>query len=134
MLKRHKKHLNAALGEDALRSASNTLRWLNYILNQVALPTKVSGIEEFSWEEPYLMGGWDQKEYEELKKNNPSYSDMYDLVGISLPENGDTLMAEIVRISDQTTFHMRLCLLEGWSGDKDTDSIIETYVYWHYNY
>jgi len=134
MSRKHKKHLNAALGEDVFRSASNTRRWLDYILNQVALPTRVSGIEEFSWEEPYIIGGWDQEEYKELKKTNPSFSDIYELVGISLPENGDTLMAQIVRISDRLTFHMRLCFLEGCSGDKIVDSIIDTYAYWHYNY
>lgn len=134
MKKIHEKHLKAALGEDVRRSAHNTLKWLNYIQNQVTLPSKVSGIEEFSWEEPYIMGGWDPKEYEELKKTNPSYSDMYDLVKVYLPEGNDTLIAEIVRISDQSKFHMRLCFLEGCSGDKGVDSIIDTYAYWHYNY
>lgn len=134
ILKTHKKHLDAALGKDVSRSAVNTRSWLNYILNHVTLPTKVSGIEEFSWEEPYIMGGWNQTDYEELKKTNASYSDMYDLVRVSLPENHDILMAEIIRISDQSTFHMRLCFLEGCSGVKAVDSIIDAYSYWHYNY
>ena len=29
---------------------------------------------------------------------------------------------------------MGLCFLEGCSGDKAVDSIIDAYSYWHYNY
>lgn len=101
MKKIHENHLKAALGEDVGRSASTTLKWLNYIQNRVTLPSEVSGIEAFPWEELYIMSFWDTKEYEELKKTNPSYSDVYDLVGLYLPEGNDTLIAEIVRISDQ---------------------------------
>jgi hypothetical protein len=40
-------------------------------------------MKDFSWEERYLLGGWDKKEYEELKKHNPSYTDEYDLVELT---------------------------------------------------
>ena len=42
----------------------------------------MTGIEDFQWEEPYVIGGWSQKEYERLKKTQPSYRDHYDLLAV----------------------------------------------------
>jgi hypothetical protein len=39
-------------------------------------------MEDFRWEEYYVFGPGYQKEYEKLKKKNPSYTDHYQILTI----------------------------------------------------
>ena len=66
------KRIHAILGDDSKRTIRNAERYRSYLLEHLALPILVTGMEDFPWEEPYVFGGWDQREYEELKKTNPS--------------------------------------------------------------
>lgn len=40
----------------------------NYLEINLELPVKLTGIEDFNWEEYYIFGPGDEQEYEELKK------------------------------------------------------------------
>ena len=71
-LDRDERRIHAILGDDNERSIQNASRYQTHLLTHLALPLMVTGIEGFPWEEPYVIGGWDQREYEELKKTNPS--------------------------------------------------------------
>jgi len=47
------------------------------------LPCEVTGIEDFRWEEFYVLGPGSKREYDQLKKTQPSYRDRYTLFDIS---------------------------------------------------
>jgi hypothetical protein len=94
------KRIAAVLGDDDNgKTLQNALRHLAYLKAHLKLPVRVTEIEDFSWEEPYVIGGWDQDEYEELKKTNPSYTDNFDLQDIRGPESGDLVAFSCVDMS-----------------------------------
>src|SRR5690625_2503418 len=85
------------------------------LLAQLDLPCVVTGIEDFRWEEPYIFGGWSQKEYKQLKNTQPSYTDRYKLLSIE-PEGfsqwmlcaGEDIGAHIKRLGDGKEFILGL--------------------------
>jgi hypothetical protein len=64
------------------------LREINYYLwrkrrlklEHFKYPCILTGVEDFSWEESYVLGIFDQEEYVQLKKKRPSYTDHFKLV------------------------------------------------------
>ncbi len=54
--------------KDLSVSEKNQGKFYEYLSEQFKAPCILTGSEDFSWEEPYVMGVFDQKEYEELKK------------------------------------------------------------------
>jgi len=128
-----KKRIAAALGNDNGRTPKNTRRYRTYLKKHLALPVCVTGIEDFQWEEPYVMAGWDQDEYEELKKTNPSYTDKFHLMDILNPESDD-LIAVIKRISDGQTFQMDLSWLRCVDKKSPEYVTLNDYSVWYMNY
>ena len=92
------------LGEDDARCVRNSQRWRTYLLKRLALPIRVTGIEDFPWEEPYVFGGWSKSEYEELKKTQPSYTDTFELIDIGELQEHDDLDSQVKRISEGKVF------------------------------
>lgn len=54
--------------------------YLKYLKEHIGLPCELIGVEDFEWEEYYIWEPGDKKEYEKLKKTNPSYKDKFILV------------------------------------------------------
>jgi hypothetical protein len=127
------KRIAAVLGEDNQRSPQNARRYRTHLKKALPLPVRVTGIEDFPWEEPYVMAGWDQDEYEELKKTNPSYTDKFDLLDILNPECDD-LIAVIKRVSDGQTFQMELSWLRCVDKKSPHYVTLNDYSVWHVNY
>jgi hypothetical protein len=50
--------IHAVLGEDNERTPKNARRYLVHIKKHLSLPLRVTGIEDFPWEESYVLGGW----------------------------------------------------------------------------
>ena len=123
----------AVLGADNGRTPRNARRYRAYLKKHLALPVGVTGIEDFPWEEPYVMAGWDQDEYEELKKTNPSYTDKFDLLDILNPETDD-LIAVIKRISDGQTFQMDLSWFRCVDKKSPEYVTLNDYSVWYMNY
>ena len=65
------KRIMAILGQegidDIFRSDENLQVYLEYLKNNVEHPCLVTGMEDFPWEEKYVFGYGDEKEYEKLK-------------------------------------------------------------------
>ena len=95
---------------------------------------RVTGIEDFPWEERYVIGGWDMREYEELKKTQPSYTDTFELVDIGQPEEHDDLVAEIERVSDGKVFHIGLSWLRTVKKSDPFYTTLNDFSVWHCNY
>jgi len=79
----------------------------------------VTGIQDFGWEEPYVIGGWDQDEYEDLRKTHPSFRDRYTRLDIEMGLDsewmlfqGDDIGARVRRNRDGKEFVLGLAELK----------------------
>ena len=104
------------------------------------LPCQVTGIEDFRWEEPYVLGVWDPDEYEQLKKTQPSYDDHYELIEIR-PEgysewmmfHDEDIPAHVRRTSDGTEFILGLAELEATDKKSQNRQLLNDYAVWLVN-
>jgi hypothetical protein len=99
-------------GDEALR------RWYRYLTSRLMLPCDVTGIEDFQWEEFFILGPGDNAEYKRLQQNQPSYRDVFELTCISLGSESrwclvpDELKAHVRRKSDKKEFVLGLSELK----------------------
>ncbi len=98
----------------------------------------MTGIEDFDWEEPYVLGGWSKNEYEKLKLTQPSYTDKYALLQILDPEdeksdNSYGLLAKVRRLSDEKQFTLPLCDLETTDAKSMNHQLLDDYSVWCVN-
>lgn len=131
----HENTIINILGENRNRNQQNSSRYLNYLTSAVKYPCRLTGIEDFPWEEPYLLGGWDKDEYEKLKKENPSYTDVFELLELLEPNSEcDDIVAKIQRLTDFKIFEIGLSWLKCLNSDDVNCQLIKYYAEWHTNY
>jgi hypothetical protein len=90
-------------------SKENLDRFYNYLSKNLTYPCLLTGMEDFSWEEPYVLGIFDQDEYDILKIKRASYTDHFKL--IRLEDRIDDLhgiLVKIRRIVDKKLFFLPL--------------------------
>ena len=62
------KRWDAIIGDTAERTQEDALKaFFKHLKSNLQLPCEVTGTEDFRWEEPYVIGGWSQQEYERIK-------------------------------------------------------------------
>jgi len=125
--------IEAALGDDLETSQETAEKFRKYLLSKVTFPIKVTGTEDFSWEEEFLFGDGDKKEYKALKKENPSYTDTFDLLGLSEPDDLDDITAIIRRESDKKDFEIGLSWLTPVNKKSASFELLEAYSVWYAN-
>jgi hypothetical protein len=128
------KRIHAVLGDDSARTMQNAERYRAYLVKHLSLPVLATGTEDFPWEEPYVLGGWDQDEYEELKKTNPSYTDTFEIKALAPPNEHEDIVARVRRESDGKEFEIGLSWLSCEDEDSDAYTLLEDYGVWHTNY
>lgn len=133
-MKDWEQRIHSVLGDDSSRSGDTALRYLSHLRRVLRLPLRVTGREDFPWEEPYVFGGWSGSEYERLKKTNPSYTDVFDLVELLPPEEHDDVSAKLRRVSDRRMFTIGLSWLTTENEDTPEFQILDDYATWHVNY
>jgi hypothetical protein len=131
-MKAWQKRIEVVLGNDTGTTSKNARRYCEYLKKNLTFPIRVTGIEDFPWEEPYVMGGGDDEEYEELKKTKPSYTDTYDLLDILEPETDD-LIGVIKRHSDGRTFSIELSWLRCIERKSPAGELLKDYSLWYVN-
>jgi len=111
-----------------------------YLKTNLSLPCKVTGIEDFRWEEIYVFGYGDEEEYDLLKKTQPSYTDRYELLGIDRKGKsewmlcwGDDIGAIVRRISDGKEFLLGLSELEAIDKKSKNYELLDDYSVWFVN-
>ena len=111
-----------------------------HLRKNLQLPCQVTGIEDFRWEEPYVIGGWDRNEYEELKKTQPSYKDRYDLLEITAEGYSEWMLffeediaARVRRISDGKEFILGLAELKATDKKSQNHQLLHDYAVWLVN-
>jgi hypothetical protein len=126
--------IHEILGDNSERTRRNAKRYREYLLKNLTLPVTVTGMEDFPWEEPYVFGGWSQREYEKLKETNPSHTDTFELQGLNPPDGHDDVVAVIKRISDGKRFKIGLSWLCCADKNDKAFAVLDDYAYWHTNF
>jgi hypothetical protein len=117
-------------------SKANLKTYLKYIKHQIEFPCLLTGIEDFDWEEFYVFGPGSQKEYKELKKTRPSYTDKYNLISIvdKIENEEDGIVVEVERVSDKKRFKLPLAELEETNKKTRNYQLLDDYAVWFVNY
>jgi len=114
-------------------------RWLEHLAASLDLPCEVTGIEDFRWEEIYVFGPGSKKEYDKLKRTQPSYTDRYDLLSIGMATRPDWMMfpddiaAHVRRRSDGREFTLGLSELEATTDGTAEHQLLDDYSVWFVN-
>ena len=121
--------------EDLSKRLETIKIYKEYLDQNLSYPIELTGIEDFSWEEFYILGPGSQKEYEKLKKSNPSYTDTFYLEKID--ERYDEyrgLIAKIIRTTDKKRFQILLCDLKSTNKKSNNYKLLDDYSVWSVNY
>jgi hypothetical protein len=120
---------------DHPKTLETVRHYKDYLTKNITFPCELTGIEDFSWEEYYVLGPGSQKEYNELKKENPSFTDKFDLVSFEeeyYEEEG--IIANIRRKSDQKLFQIPLAELVPTDKKSNNYILLHDYSVWIVNY
>jgi hypothetical protein len=114
--------------------------FFKYLKAHLQFPCQVTGCEDFQWEEPYVIGGWDRREYERLKKTQPSYEDRYELLDIEQGVYSEWMLfrcediaARVRRISDGKKFILGLAELKATDKKSPNCQLIDDFACWFVN-
>ncbi len=115
-------------------------KYYTHLTHSLELPCDVTGIEDFAWEEYYVIGPGDRKEYERLRKNQPSYKDIFELLAI---ENGiysewmmfcgEDVAGRVRRKSDGKEFHLGLAEIQAVNKKSKNYQLLNDYSVWFVN-
>lgn len=121
--------------EDTGVTDENLKRFLNYLKDNLELPCLLTGIEDFSWEERYVFGYGDKKEYEKLKRKNPSYTDTFKLLEFDeFQPNEEQIFVKVERVTDKKQFLLPLDNLEATQRKSRNYQLLDDYAVWWVNY
>jgi hypothetical protein len=133
--KAQENRIEKILGEDNLEVSDESLgMYRSYLRENIKLPCDLTGIEDFRWEEYYILGPGDKKEYEELKKTQPSYQDVFTFISFDDQIDDEGLMAKVTRISDRKQFILPLADLKATDKKSPNYRLINDYSVWFINY
>ena len=113
----------------------NLKKYFQYLNKNILFPCIVTGIEDFRWEEFYVLGPGDKDEYEELKRTQPSYTDHYSI--LSLDDHYDEdygILVNVHRILDKRKFTLPLEDLKAVDRRSINYQILDDYSVWFVNY
>lgn len=134
------RRIAAVLGDGEMDFDEAVGIFCKHLKAKLRLPCEVTGIEDFSWEEPYVLGVWDEQEYERLKKTQPSYSDRFELLEIAQDQYsewmlfpGEDIAAHVRRTSDGREFRLGLAELEATDKKSPNYQLIDDYAVWFVN-
>ena len=134
--------INALLGASRKRGFHAQVRvFFEHLRRSLTLPCEVTGIEDFRWEERYVFGAGNQREYARLRKERPSYRDHYELLEIELGGHsewmlwpGEDIAARVRRKSDGREFTLGLAELKAKDENSPTYDLLHDYSVFFVNY
>jgi hypothetical protein len=118
---------------DVTRKTLNT--YLQYLKNHIEVPCQLTGIEDFEWEEAYVFGFGSKREYEELKKTQPSYTDKFNLIDFidDIDDEYDGIFVNVQRLSDKKQFILPLADLKSTDKKSKNYQLLDDYSVWFVN-
>jgi len=134
-IEKQEARISAILATKKLAVSKAKLKtYLRYLKGRLEFPVKVKGIEDFEWEEYYVFGPGSEREYEQLKKTNPSYTDTFNLLGlVEEVEDWEGILAKLVRLSDKKRFTLPLADLRATDKSSKTYELLDDYSVWFVN-
>ncbi|TAG96870.1 MAG: hypothetical protein EAZ09_18515 [Oscillatoriales cyanobacterium] len=113
----------------------NLVRYLAYLKKNLRLPCNVTGREDFPWEEEYVIGDGSKKEYQRLKKTQPSYTDIFEIKQFKDSVHHDEgILVEVKRLSDRKEFVLPLVDLVTSDEDSQNNEFLDDYSTWFINH
>ncbi len=125
------------LGKKAVPSVSHATlqKYLAYLKQAITLPCLLTGIEDFPWEERYVLGYGSKAEYERLKTTQPSYTDTYELVSFEDEEDDMRgLLVKVKRKSDKKNFVLPLAELKAVDEQSKNYELLHDFSVWFVNW
>jgi hypothetical protein len=118
------------------KSTETIAKYLNYLKENIEFPCIVTGIEDFPWEEKYVFGYGNKKEYKKLKKENPSYKDKFEILDFIEDKdyNDEQIFVSTKRLSDQKEFILDLDYLKAVDKKSKNHQLLDDYAVWYVNY
>ncbi len=121
--------------EDIFKSSGTLEIYREFLKSKLDNPVNMTGIEDFDWEEFYVLGPGSQKEYEKLKKTRPSYTDKYILESIDDEYDEHLgLIANVIRECDKRLFQIPLADLKALDKSTKNYQLLDDYSVWCVNY
>ncbi len=113
-----------------------TLRiYLNYIKDNIDTTCEITGIEDFQWEEYYIIGPGSKREHEKLRKTQPSFMDTYKIAGFDdEPDEHYGILINLRRISDRKKFTLPLADLKVTDKKHSSYQTIDDFSVWFVNW
>ena len=110
-------------------------RSLDHLKQHLALPCQLTSIEDFDWEEYYVIGPGSKAEHERLRKTRPSFMDTYDLLSFEEEvDPDDGIMVHVRRVSDTKKFLLPLANLEVTQKKSPNYQLLDDYAVWIVNW
>ena len=134
-----KRILNVFQLDEIPEVSNETLEiYCNYIRENLTLPCSLTGIESigyFSWEERYLCGYGDKKDYEEIRKREGSCKDKYELRKFTAEVIDDwDIVVKVIRKNDKKKFEIPLSELEVIDEKSSDYQLLNDYTVWIVNW
>ena len=115
-------------------------KFAEHLESSLKLPCDVTGIEDFRWEEYYVIGPGDPKEHERLRKNQPSYEDTFELLAIEtgvvsewMMFHDEAMAGRVRRKSDGKEFYLGLAEIEAVDKKSKNYELLNDYAVWFVN-
>ena len=124
-------------GEVVEVNSQTLVTYRSYLQENLIFPCSVTGIEDFQWEEYYIIGPGSKKEHERLRKKRPSYLDTYELLEFEdrLQNEFYGLMVNVKRTSDKKKFCLPLSDLKATSSENQKNyQLLDDYSVWFVNW
>ncbi len=116
-------------------STATLQRYRAYLQQHLEFPCQLTGIEDFDWEEYYVIGPGSKAEHERLRKTRPSCMDTYDLLSFDDDVDPDSgLLVHVRRVSDKKTFLLPLADLEATKKKTKNYQLLDDYAVWFVNW
>lgn len=128
------KILNVVNEEGMEVDNENLGKYFGYLNDHLDFSKLVTGMQDFRWEGYYVFGPGDQKEYEKLKKKNPSYTDKYQILSLEEYDYDESILVNVKRISDKKKFALPLAELKAVDKDSNNFQLLEDFSMWFWNY
>ena len=130
------KRINNILNTDDVSvNQDNLNKYYNYLKKNLKSPCILTGMEDFDWEEPYLIGGWSKNEYEKSKKTKPSYTDKFEFVNLNSEyDDWKGIYMHVKRLSDNKQFDIPLWDLKVVDKNDSNFLLISDFSSWMTNY
>ena len=115
--------------DDALKT------YLQYIKDNLDDACEITGIEDFEWEEYYIVGPGSKKEHEKLRKTRPSFMDRYKIIAFdNEPDEDYGILVNLRRISDGKKFTLPLADLKATDKKNPSYQMLDDYSVWFVNW